>query len=912
MEKEEQKQPLINRQFHHKKSIINKLISEKKPIFESLKLKGKVVKNLDKISEQMQEIYKIYQYMNSSLDHHYKTKKSNININEVIQKLKIAPEKRTIDDIYIIRKFIKNTSIERLFFNEIQHKGKIFNRALLFICLFMKYKYLKKDETIFRIADHPDFLYLIIDGKIDILKPLPKIRSLTGKEYFLQLMKYRRENEKYLYSLCVQENSINYEIRPKDKELIPYIYLSYRLIDLRKKKFVDFKLVFELLNISPKELGLDKDKLDSTKYMFKNIKQIKSRIPKITEDDLKYYSFIEENETKRDVTIFEYESFLILNKNQYFGESATSEKVGRNATLRTIENCYLGYIDINLYNANFLQDKIEIFNKKVNFLHSDFFFEKISLLKFERKYFNYFISETYENNNYIYNENTDSNFVYFIEEGTVELTTTKSILEIQLLLKGLGKINSRMRAKLNYDKITSTSTDIKNYVTKRQMNKLLVLGKKNILGIESFYYQIPYLANARIISPKAKIIKIDNEHLYQILIKSHECLHDFEKKVDYTIKIMLKRLFGLNNNKLKSIDRKIILDQQLKLEKLKDEMDTESKLINDDPLSKRKMNLVESINPNLISIREEIKNHSARNKIFRRTQRHKTKIKDFSAISNSNSNSLSNLMIRHLMKSPSNKIKLKTSISSDVYETSLLKKIKKDMFYLRKRKYNSLAINLENQNFKGSISKDKKSNSINIDINKYDKDMKYRSSAIDETTSPLPSDDIRNKISKDNSFDFITKISNISPNNLFEESKKKSRNIKIHLPKISNKIGQNSFLSIISKNEISTKNKSKSTRNLNINFSYNTRVIKNYSFINKYINKEKIKISKIYDPKEKYKIFDNYTKKFSQTKNENNPDIIVIKRHIPRTIKARDFAIKIKKYQDYRKKILRKFEELIS
>ena len=75
MEKEEQKQPLINRQFHHKKSIINKLISEKKPIFESLKLKGKVVKNLDKISEQMQEIYKIYQYMNSSLDHHYKTKK---------------------------------------------------------------------------------------------------------------------------------------------------------------------------------------------------------------------------------------------------------------------------------------------------------------------------------------------------------------------------------------------------------------------------------------------------------------------------------------------------------------------------------------------------------------------------------------------------------------------------------------------------------------------------------------------------------------------------------------------------------------------------------------------------------------------------------------------------------------------
>ena len=31
-------------------------------------------------------------------------------------------------------------------------------------------------------------------------------------------MKYRRENEKYLYSLCVQENSINYEKRFKKRD----------------------------------------------------------------------------------------------------------------------------------------------------------------------------------------------------------------------------------------------------------------------------------------------------------------------------------------------------------------------------------------------------------------------------------------------------------------------------------------------------------------------------------------------------------------------------------------------------------------------------------------------------------------------------------------------------------------------
>ena len=185
----------------------------------------------------------------------------------------------------------------------------------------------------------------------------------------------------------------------------------------------------------------------------------------------------------------------------------------------------------------------------------------------------------------------------------------------------------------------------------------------------------------------------------------------------------------------------------------------------------------------------------------------------------------------------------------------------------------------------------------------------YEHSKPKEIPKPLPSSDLRNKNSKEKSFDFLTKISNTNQNNVYEEeSPKKSRNI--NLPKINPIIGKNSFLSIVSKNENSPKNKSRSTRHLNINFSYNNRVIKNYSFINKYINREKIKISKVYDPKEKYRIFDNYTKKFAQTNNENKTDIIAIKRHVPKPIKGRDLAMKIKNYQDYRKKILRKFEEL--
>ena len=203
------------------------LLDKKKPIFDILKLKEKDFQNFDNIYEEFQELYYIYKFKLKKLENNniiINKKKKHIDINQVIQKLRIPIEKRTMNDIYIIKKYIKTTKIESLFYNEINLKGKLYNSCLLFISFLIKFKYIKKDEIIFRIGEVPDFLYLTIDGKVDVLKPIGKIRSLTGFEYFLQLMKYKKNKENYLYSLCIQENTINYEIKKKDKNLIPYIY----------------------------------------------------------------------------------------------------------------------------------------------------------------------------------------------------------------------------------------------------------------------------------------------------------------------------------------------------------------------------------------------------------------------------------------------------------------------------------------------------------------------------------------------------------------------------------------------------------------------------------------------------------------------------------------------------------------
>ena len=912
MEEKKYKQPEINKENElniiNKESEEQKIIKEKKrisyfnsldkkrPIFDILKLKEKDFNNFENIFEEFQELYKVYKSRIKKLDNNIEKKKENIDINQIIQKLRIKPEKRTMDDIYLIRKYIKKTKIESLFYNEINIKGKLYNTCLLFISFLIKFKYLKKNEVIFRIGEIPDFLYLIMDGKINVLKPIAKIKSLTGFEYFLQLMKYRKNKDKYLYSLCIQENTINYEIRKKDKNLIPYIYLTYRLDEIKKRIFINFKNVFELIGISPIDLGLNPSKVHSISYIYKYINEIKSRMPPITREELKLYEFIDNKELKKDVTIFEYESFLTMNKNEYFGDNAYIKKDLRNATIKTEENCCLGYVNIELYGINFYKEKKNIHEKKINFLYTNFFFQKISLRKFDKRYFNFFISENYLNNDFIYNENSASNYVYFIEEGTVELTSTKSIIEIQLLLKGLKEKETQIKQKCDYDKINSSWNEIQNYVIKKQMNKLLVLGKKNVLGLESFFYQIPYLTNARVISPTAKIIKIDREHLYQILIRSNECINDLKTKVQNTLKILTHRLFGINNNKLKRIDNLINLDNILKLEKLETDIQPESKLKQKNPFVHSSIKIIKPIIkrkiPLLISTSTDAKNISNNTLINKKPV----------------------LKSALYKKRDYFKFYKKRKLASNLLEKKILKNIKKEMISLKKRKFCSIVnynIN-DNNNEKNNVEeKTEPMNKLNTVLKKYEENFHMTNNNNNDT------------------FEFVTKLDNINPSNIFENIKikenfiikeyneNKTRNK--YLPRIiinnSNQIGKNSFLSIISKSpniDNSTKNINKLTKDLNINFSYNNHVIKNYSFINRYIYKDKEKIKIDIDPKDKYKIFDNYSKIINKSKSKEKDEFIKIKKYVPKSIRSQTFIVKIKKYQEYRKKIQKRIEEMTS
>jgi signal-transduction protein with cAMP-binding, CBS, and nucleotidyltransferase domain len=66
----------------------------------------------------------------------------------------------------------------------------------------------------------------------------------------------------------------------------------------------------------------------------------------------------------------------------------------------------------------------------------NFFFDEVPFPAFERLFAN-FIYEEKQSKDVIIKENSPMKYIYFIKEGNIEITTSKSLLELSQLIKKL-------------------------------------------------------------------------------------------------------------------------------------------------------------------------------------------------------------------------------------------------------------------------------------------------------------------------------------------------------------------------------------------------------------------------------------------------------------------------------------------
>ena len=423
----------------------------------------------------------------------------------------------------------------------------------------MRYKRYKKDEVIIKIGEEPDFFYSIIFGKVKIIKPIPKIKSLTGFQYFKYLMDMKKHNENYIYTQCIRTNKKNFRIESNDGDIICYIYLLNYLehIKINNDPKIELDKILDLLCIKPEELGIKPNLINNIYYINTNLQNIKNKIPKISPNVVKLYSFILDNIEKKEVTIFEYKKFLSLKTNDYFGDSGIETNSPRNATIVAEEDTDIAYLSNKLYYSQIASQKLIILHIKIKNLYQNFLFNKIKYYKFAEHYFTWFINEKYCKGDTIFNEGENIKYLYFIQEGSVELSIDKSMYEIESLInsfkvkKDILSIYNYMDNSLNklrkieidnynnnkdnnlyeYNQINSSYNDLIDILQQKQNNKIVILNNNEEIGIVSYFLGNNYLGTCEVVSKTAKIYKIETDYLEQLLERENAIKCDFYRRL---------------------------------------------------------------------------------------------------------------------------------------------------------------------------------------------------------------------------------------------------------------------------------------------------------------------------------------------------------------------------------------------
>ena len=530
-------------------------------VFELLGIKERSRKNYDMISLD----YKRYeQKLGIELSYNDRKKLMDEKIDDIQKILNILllpSHERTFHQVYTMKKYLLTTKIDWLFKDEFENKEESIEKLLTFFGLEMKYKFFKEGEEIFKVGDASVYLYLILKGKIEILKPTPEITYMSGYEYFAYIMYLKKRNEEYILNINLEENYKQFDINKSEIELLPSIFINYIVELIRIGKNLDIEEELAVVNMTLKDIKYPNETRISYQILSKCIEENLQYVPLFL---MKKYQFIIDKVNKKKLKLIKYARVLTLESDEFFGESAMGENEKRNATIRVLEDSYLGYLSASLYKTNFFIEKKLAMQNKIIFLNTRFFFKNINLKRFSRKYFNLFVYEKYLNGTILFKENEPLNYVYFIEDGQVELTTTKTMLQIDIFLRGLQEKFSLKGDEniLNYNALKARTKDLEDYLNKTQNIKILIAGKNECLGIEPFFYGIPYYATAKVSSQRAKIFKISIEQLWQILNIETDCFSSLKNLVLNKTTILLERLFSMNNTKLVLLDNKIIFNYE--------------------------------------------------------------------------------------------------------------------------------------------------------------------------------------------------------------------------------------------------------------------------------------------------------------------------------------------------------------
>jgi len=395
----------------------------------------------------------------------------------------------------------------------------------------IKFRSLSKGETIFNIGEKGDNFFLIFKGSFKILKLNQFVKELTIKEYLEYLSNLKNENEEYLCNKIINLNKsiMNLESE-KIEDLLELLFnkrLYSFLISQPKKEEIDkfFKkhqndiLRFNIVYKFDLEKEINIKNIEQKNSNFLNSEFIKLQ-------DLLKYDNIEE---KRNFTLINYESLLILQEGNFFGDHALEfNNLRSKRVIAFEEDTYLGVIEKNIYEKFIVQEKSKMYNNFMDFLSSCFFNKFLKKNYFNLDFFCNFTYEEYSRNEIIMRKNDNMEYVYFVYEGVAELTFKKSFFEIDDKIKQLFNLNDKIKEDVqsniisiqilkNYSIKSPKISNLFNYLKINKNINVKSIFKNEIIGLENIEYNIPSIFTGIVKSNKLCCFKIEINKLKTII-----------------------------------------------------------------------------------------------------------------------------------------------------------------------------------------------------------------------------------------------------------------------------------------------------------------------------------------------------------------------------------------------------------
>ena len=262
---------------------------------------------------------------------------------------------------------------------------------------------------------------------------------------------------------------------------------------------------------------------------------------------------------KKDLyTIFQYFEIGKKKIGDIFGELALLHSDNkRTGTIMTTTDCVLGFLSRDDYNNSLHDIEVRKRRNQVNFIMSFSIFDKMNWTFFETKFFNYFIRESFLKDSYLLRQGYKYDKIYFIMDGTFELTTSLNYETIKNFIKYKSKKYPKYLNELNIIKSKEPVDKKKTYKF-----KLSIIDNRDIVGMDDYFIlddDISFI-DVKCLSDDAIVFSIEKNLLNNLRRKITE--------IDNNVKLIIKKRVEIMIQKLMIIFRVIINNPNVSTKKI--------------------------------------------------------------------------------------------------------------------------------------------------------------------------------------------------------------------------------------------------------------------------------------------------------------------------------------------------------